>query len=164
MNKTRWLAILLLVSWTLNIALVVAYFVRSTSYTAAGFSDQPRLPRLHSSLPDLPPDMQVEFHAETAPLHRLRARLMQEISTTLAADELDSVRLICLGDSLNTVRGDLQRKLFTHLGRLHADLPPEARQRLSLRMCRMLDGGRPGADRHKDRISGRRFKSDRRGK
>ena len=164
MNKTRWLAILLLISWTLNVALVVAYFVRSTSDTAAGFSDPPRFPRLHSSLPDLPPDMQAEFHAETAPLHRLRARLMQEISTTLAADELDSVRLICLGDSLNTIRGDLQRKLFIHLGRLHVDLPPEARQHLSSRMRRMLDDRRPGADRPKDGMSDRRFKSDRRGK
>lgn len=164
MNKTRWLAILLLVSWTLNVALVVAYFVRSTSDTAVSFSDQSRFPRLRSSLPDLSPDMQAGFQAETAPLHRLRARLMQEISTTLAADKLDSVRLICLGDSLNTVRGDLQRKLFIHLGRLHADLPPEARQCLSRRMCRMLDDGRPGTGRPKDHMSGRRFKSDRRGK
>lgn len=164
MNKTRWLAILLLISWTINVALVVAYFVRSTSDTATGFSDMPRFPRMRSPLPDLPPDMQAEFQAETAPLHRLRARLMRDISTTIAADELDSVRLICLGDSLNTVRGDLQRKLFTHLGRLHADLPPEARQCLSRRMCMMLDDGRPGAGRPKDRMSDRRFKSDRRGK
>ncbi|NQT34332.1 hypothetical protein HQ587_04010 [bacterium] len=164
MKKTRWLAILLLISWTLNVALVVAYFVRSNSDSAAGFSDLPRFSGLRDPVPGIPPDMQVEFQAETAPLHRLRARLMQEISTTLAADELDSIRLICLGDSLNTVRCDLQRKLFTHLGRLHADLPPEARQRLSGRMCRMLDDRRPGADRHKDRMSGRRFKSDRRGK
>ena len=140
MNRNRWLMILLLVSWTLNVAFVVAYFTRSNRAFVPPFPDRKWSKRFDGPPPGFSQQMRDEFHAELAPLHQERARLMAEISLLLELPELDTMQLSVLSDSLNEIRGELQRRLISHLGRIHDELPPPARQHLSKRIFGMMDG------------------------
>lgn len=144
MNKTRWLAMFLIASWTLNVALLVAYYMK-TDYPPGAFREfQRHQPMAHKHLNGIPRDMKRTFRADVEPLHQELARLVGDISTVFSAEELDTVLLGELNDSLNAVRGEIQHNLMMHLCRLHEVLPPEARDRLSRRMCRDIAGHMPG--------------------
>ncbi|MDP8239716.1 MAG: hypothetical protein P9X24_11555 [Candidatus Hatepunaea meridiana] len=143
MNKTRWLALLLLASWTLNVAIVVAYFLKTSYPPGVQFTDTPGLVKRVPPMPGIPKRMKAEFHAEAKPMHIKYARLIGELSLILEADELDTAQLYALGDSLIAVRSELQRKLIKHLGCLQQELPPEGRRRLSRHIFKMMDGHMP---------------------
>lgn len=160
MNKTRWLAALLIASWTLNVALLVAYFMGTTYPSGARFSDKPDFERRAECLPGIPPEARMMFHREASPMHDKYALLLREMSSELAADELDTVRLLLMSDSLTVVRGELQKMLIQHLTKMHGELSPEDRQRLCRRMIKMIDGRQPKMSmlkRHRERP---RFKPD----
>ncbi len=142
MNKTRWLAAMLIASWTLNVALIVAYFLKTTYPPGARFYDKSRFERSTECLPGIPPEERMMFHREASPMHDKYALLIRELSAELAVDELDTVRLLLLSDSLTVVRGELQKMLINHLTKMHDELSPEERHRLSRRLITTIDGKR----------------------
>lgn len=147
MNKTKWLYAILLASWTLNVALLVAYFLKTTYPPGARLLNVPSVMLQQGQFPDIPPMMRTGFREEVEPLELVRSRLSIELSEAFAADELDTMRLLSISDSLHAVRGQLQRKLLTFMGRLHGELTPEERYHLSRCVLpRMMGkgGGRPG--------------------
>jgi len=142
MNKTRWLAALLIASWTLNVALIVAYFLKTTYPPGTRFYDKSRFERSAECLPGIPPEKRMMFHREASPMHDRYALLIREMSAEFADDKLDTTRLLLLSDSLTVVRGELQKKLIQHLTRMHGELSPMDRHRLSRRLITMIDGQR----------------------
>ncbi|HHE47099.1 MAG TPA: hypothetical protein ENL08_05300 [Bacteroidetes bacterium] len=160
MKKTGWLSALLIVSWTLNVALIVAYFMKTTYPPGVQFSAGPDIDRFHGSLPGIPSERRAMFQMETSPLHNRYVRLIGEMSDNLAGADLDTSRIMELSDSLTAVRGELQRKLVEHLVRVHGDLSPEGRFRLSRRLFSIIEGKRPGMGTPNQFRGGRRFRSD----
>ena len=143
MKISRWLAAFLIASWTLNVALLVAYYLKTT-YPPGASRYAPSCPDPMAARFCIPGEVRDNFRAEVSPLHEAQSRLIMDVSSAFAADELDTVLLTELSDSLNVVRCELQRKLFRHLYRLHGELPPEARYRLSKRISRMMNGHMQG--------------------
>jgi len=158
MNKTRWLAALLIASWTLNVALIVAYFLKTTYPPGARFYDKPGFERHVEGLPGIPPESRMMFHREASPMHDRYALLIREMSAEFATDELDTARLLLLSDSLTVVRGELQKKLIQHLTEMHGELSSEDRHRLSRRMITMIDGQRQRMGVHRPDRERPRFK------
>jgi len=139
MNRNRWMAALLLASWTLNIAFVTAWFSQKICLPG-GFWSNSR-PDLEMEEPPPPPPgaLGEGFLEETAPLHQQRKLLMQELGEAFDADQLDSARIHELGDSLSEVRAQLQSKLVERMTRMHDRLSPEDRHLICRRMMRHLN-------------------------
>ena len=149
MNKTRWLVVLLLTSWTLNVALMVALYLK-TQYPAGGFwTDSPAaalVPMPFSDEPPCPPmmmddngqrDRLYQFHAQ-------RQQLMMAMAGEFAKDSLDSARINAIADSLEQLRRQMQELQIEHLTRMHDKLPPSARRELVPRVMRHFGGERGG--------------------
>ena len=150
MNKTRWLSALLIASWTLNVALIVAYFSRDIYPIGARVMDPQQISRERIPFPGMPPHLRETFHRKASPLHDEFERLMFELSSELSADTLDTVRFAQLSDSLQNVRSELQARLMDHLRQVHDELPPEGRHRLARRMRNMMDGPIHGSRHDRD--------------
>ncbi|MCF7810114.1 hypothetical protein K9N50_03905 [bacterium] len=139
MSKTRWLIIILVISWTLNVAFFVTVYFRACA--------APRFPVpcpvIPSPLKDdrfrFPDNFRDNMREEAEPMHRELSRLIGQISLEFSADTLDTVRVYALSDSLNSIRSDLQRTLIANLCRNHGNIPPEVRQRLSKRLYGMME-------------------------
>jgi len=159
MNKSRIIAFFLIASWTLNVALLVAYYMKTT-YPPGATIDFPERCGPMMPPPHIPGEIRECFKLETANLHEAQLGLINDISSAFTANELDTVMLMKLSDSLNAVRSELQFKLMSHLSRLHRELPVEERYRMSQRMNRMMDGRMHGPDRNKFKKHQRRFKPD----
>ena len=160
MNKTRWLSALLIASWTLNVAFLVAYFSRDVLPGGAFVPDKSRDALERGPFPGVPPHLRERFHEEASPLHEEYQKLILELSTELISDTLDTVRLASLNDSLQDVRGRLQMKLMDHLRQLHRELPPEGRLRLAHRLQRMMDEPMHGPGRMSHRGDRSRMQPD----
>jgi hypothetical protein len=153
MNKTRWLSALLIASWTLNVALIVAYVSKNAYPIGARVGDMPPAMRERDRFPDMPEHLRRSFFNETAPLHDEFQRLVLELSSELIADTLDSVRFSQLSDSLQTIRSELQSRLMHHLCQVHDVLPPEGRRRLAHRLKGMMEGHGPGMKHGRSRFN-----------
>lgn len=163
MKKSSWITAFLIASWTLNVALLVAYYMKTT-YPPGATLDIPVRPGPMFPLPDIPCEIRDGFRAETAPLHETQSRLISGISSAIAVDELDTVLLATLSDSLNLVRCELQRRLMSHLGYLHGKLPAEGRFRMSQRLNRMMKGHMSGPSGGKHKRFQQRFNPDPKGR
>ena len=146
MNRNRWLMALLLVSWTLNVALAVVLYLKSTHPPGGSWRlgrEEAPIARITPPLPPGPPG--VDFRREIAPLLESRERLGIELAAAFDAGELDTSRIFLISDSLNIIKGRMQRQFIGHLCRMHGELPPEARHRMAQRMMSRLECG-PGPD------------------
>lgn len=138
MKVNRWLAVLLLASWTLNVALVVALFLRND-----GIPDRiwpGNIPPPHM-MHDGPPPFAEHFESlrdEMSPIVRLRSRIADKMASAFEADVLDTALIRSLGDSLVVYHARLQDRFIQHLYELHSDLSPEMRKRLSRRIAKRM--------------------------
>jgi hypothetical protein len=160
LNKTRWLSALLIASWILNVAFLVAYFSKNTLPCGAFISDKPPDARERGPFPGMPPHLREKFHQDVEPLHEEYQKLILELSAEMTTDTLDTVRLASLSDSLQDVRGRLQIKLMDHLKQLHRELPPEGRQHLARRLQRMMEDPMHGPGRMSHRGDHSRLQPD----
>ena len=145
MNRNRWLIALLLLSWTLNVALVVALLTRRD------FLPAPPPPPFAESAPPGKPHWEPDetFLATAKPLQMRRHDLMCLMGELFASDTLDSARIRRIGDSLETVRSELQRSFTDQMMRRHQRLSPEERQEFHRMMTARGDSHRWGRRGHK---------------
>lgn len=149
MSRPRLLALLLLISWTLNVALVVALFSRHR---------EPRFPfpmgggprGMMSGAPPaplgglLPPEEFEAMRMGAAPLFAEQRRLGRELFAELTGDQLDSARVRRISDSLGAVRCRMQDMMVSRIAGLHDRLTSEQREAICGRMMWQLERNRPG--------------------
>ena len=138
MNR-RWLMALLLASWTLNVMLGVAYYLKS-HYPVGGYWMSESL-RPHEAAPH---DTQFErareeFRERIEPTIDQRRHLLRQMVHVFMADKIDSVELNHLSDSLDIIKSKFQRMQLLHLREMHGRIPPEKRHRMARRLMKHFD-------------------------
>ena len=166
MSKTRWLIIILVISWTLNVAFIVTICLRTCATTVFKAQCSAIPSHLKEDTFKFPDNFRDNMRKEAEPLHKELSRLIGQISLTISADTLDTVAVYELSDSLNSVRSELQQKLISNICRNHDKLPPEARHHLSKHLYGMMENHlqRMPFDRDSKRPHSKRFKPDRKEK
>jgi len=155
LTRGRIMGILLVVSWTLNVALGV------TLYYSSRISDAPRAPfwrhppPLEAGMappPGLPPEFRDNLRRDIEPLMEEQHRFSQQVYAVMTADTLDTMRLALLADSLGEMRCQIQQRMISQMAGLHSKLSPEQRQKICSRMIGRFDGeGHKRRPRHDDR-------------
>lgn len=134
----KWLAVALFVSWTLNVALIVALYLnaRHPVTSTVGLLDHP--------LPD-PFEMPVtagmvdeSVRMQMQKMRDFRRKLMMDFADCMADDRLDTGRINALADSLHAINGRINKIQLTALMQMHSQLPPSARHEVVLRMMQRM--------------------------
>ncbi|NQU05413.1 MAG: hypothetical protein HQ568_04910 [Calditrichaeota bacterium] len=163
MSKIRWLILLLVISWTLNVAFIVTCYLRTCG--SPGFPGACPVipPHLKEDALKFPDNFRDNMRRDVEPLHRELSRLIGQISLSISADTLDTVRVYELSDSLDSVRSELQHRMITNLCRNYDKLPPAARHRLSKRLYGMMENHlrRMPCEREPRKPHSKRFRSNR---
>lgn len=135
MTRDRWLAYLLLASWTLNVALVVAIVFPKVYPRGA----------IHTAPPPAPPPSWwgEDFRRQVDPWHQRRREVLERLAETFAADPLDTAAVRAWSDSLWVVRGKLQSALMERMCRMHARMTPEERAGFFRAAMAKMEGGPP---------------------
>ena len=135
----KWLTTLLLASWTLNVMLGVAYFLKS-HYPMGGYwmSEELR-PHLTEHPDRMFEEARNNFHEKVAPTLEKRRRLIGEIAHLFVVDEIDSLKLSRLSDSLDSINSGFHRDQLHHLTEMHGRIPAKKRQRMAERLIRRFD-------------------------
>ncbi|MBM3328791.1 MAG: periplasmic heavy metal sensor [Calditrichaeota bacterium] len=147
MTPKRWLVVLLIVSWTLNVALGVAIFMAvSHHHPHPGMPPGAWPGRMH--WPD-PPGRQLrdDLHRELSPLGSEQRRLSSLLVDLLSDEQLDTARVRAVSESLATLRSSMQERFHGRLVEWRETIPPEDR-RLIFRKLLLHDEARirhPGA-------------------
>lgn len=145
-KRLRILVALLIASWTLNVALGMALYMRSHYPIGAFFPgifsksrfDRPRFE-------DRFPGGRERFREEIGPFIECRRDLMISLSNEFAQDTLDTVRIHALSDSLDRLMLGVKGKALEHLIQMHAVMPPLERRQVLPRMLRHF-GMDPGCE------------------
>ena len=132
---------MLIASWTLNVAFGVALFLKS-KYPQGGY-------RSDGSIAEQIPFQKErnkrfggpEFQKEFAPLRKERSRLMLELAESIASNELDSLRIGEISDSLDVLNGKIQDFQIHRMMRMHENLPPNSRRQIVPRMLKRMHKG-----------------------
>lgn len=144
MSRTRILVMLILTSWTLNVALGVALFLKtqypSGSYwseNTSGHSNFQRPP--FKDQHGLSEEEFTEFRGEKQELEELRRMYLVDLAETFAVDQLDTVKLNAYADSIGIISMQLHKQQIHHMIRVHDKLPPHARRELGPRMMKRMN-------------------------
>ncbi len=138
MNK-KWLTTLLLASWTLNVMLGVAYYLKSHYPTGGYWMSETLRPHHPEHRNEIFRNARKEFSEKAAPVIVKRRQLISEMAHIFTEDEIDSVKLNRLSDSLDIINSGFHRKQLSHLREMHGRIPPEERPRMAKRLMRRLD-------------------------
>jgi len=161
MNKNRLLMLLLLASWTLNVALGVALVMKTRSPFSGNYSGGRMGPPFGMS-PGMPgdimeerlckefPEMEEKFE-ESKHYRNARKQYMFGLAELFAEDQLDTFKIRSLADSLHQVSGFLHHQHVDHMIEMHCKIPARIRRELIPRMTKKL------GDFH-DRKHGRKHK------
>ncbi len=155
LTRNRVIGTLLLISWTLNVALGVALY----------FSNHPRaFPRRpfghqfgHSGdetapPPGIPLEFREALREGVDSLMDEQHCIAQELYATLVADSLDTTRLRLLTDSLGEMRCQIQKTMISKIAGLHDKLSPEEWKKICSRMVGRIGGERHDREfRHRDK-------------
>ncbi|MDP8228327.1 MAG: hypothetical protein P9M15_02605 [Candidatus Electryoneaceae bacterium] len=150
MNQTRWLIVVLIVSWTLNVALGVALYLRSTEgYRTCEMNERERFapgqppPQDPQALMSLRRQFGQRFQERTTPIRQDYRQLMISFSEMFSEDSLDTLNLFQLVDSIAIIRGELLKELITSLTNIHPDLTMNERRRLCRQIAGQMELGPP---------------------
>ncbi len=153
MTRNHWIATLLLASWTLNVTLIVTLYLKSTpppgGYRQMAPRYTPPMPMSKVEFGDrMPPPgpMRHEvqrFQGDMKPLMEKQQYYLARLQEVFINNELDTLLISQLGDSLAIARRSQHDRMIRHLSDMHPHLSPEQRSRLASRMIRNLrDKGR----------------------
>lgn len=143
MNTTRWLVAVLLASWTLNVALGVALYLK-TKYPAGGYWSEP-VPAFQpgmspmerfSALPRMP--VNEELRGKFQSYRENERRLMIEVGNILSEDVLDTARIRVLSDSIDDIRSEMHQLHIQFLTQMHDCVPPEVRREIVPRLMNRI--------------------------
>jgi len=151
MNRTRWLAVLLVASWTLNVALGVALIYNRCDRRPPPFGPfgmrGPEMPP--PPLSCIPPEGRQLMRAMMAPMAEDQQRLSEELMFALSSDSLDTTLVMSYSDSLGKVKHQMQEMMVRHISSLHDQMPPEKRRELCKRMIGRFEHPKPGREGHR---------------
>jgi hypothetical protein len=153
-TRHRWLIVLLLVSWTLNVALGVALYHKSRDLRFLFHHDKEEGTPPPPPLGIFPPDDREAVRAVIAPMVAEQHRLSEELLDMLLQNQFDSTQVKLLSDSIGQVRLKMQSNMMSHIMAMHDRIPPDKREDLLRRMIGHLERGHgPGRDmdRHRER-------------
>lgn len=146
MNRQRLIISLLVASWTLNVALGVALYLKS-SYPPGGYWETPDR-MSESGFPPFKGNRRMfspEVHDEIQALGAERNRLTLELAEAFAMDSLDMTWIYSIRDSLDSLHRDLHHNQIDFMMKMHDQLPEQARRDLVPRMMRRMKmHGPPG--------------------
>jgi len=148
MNRNKILTGLLIASWTLNVALGVALFLKSKypqgSYLTGNFAAEAGLRRPDSFAPPNAmkhlKDKGIELREEIIPLKMERKRLLIDLTRAIVAEQLDSIRIRALSDTLDSLNGCIQQQQIRCMMQMHDQIPSYLRRELVPRMMRRMQG------------------------
>jgi len=136
MNRTRWLAALLVVSWTLNVALGVALYYRHYDRIPPHIGpfgmDGPGGPP--PPIGCIPPEERRMMRTIMAPLAEDQQRLSEELMLALTSDSLDTAKVMSYSDSLGKLKWQMQEMMVKHMTSIHDQIPSDKRRELCKRM------------------------------
>lgn len=165
MNTTRWLVAFLLASWTLNVALAVALYLK-TSYPAGGYWSHPsptvqtgNSPMNHFDLFRGKP-IDKELRSKFQAFREREHSVMIEIGNTLSEDILDTARIQVLSDSIDSIRSEMHKLHIQFLTQMHDRIPPGTRREIVPRLLNRIGHPPMRMDQRQRRFRdpGRRFK------
>ncbi len=146
MKSNRIIVALLIASWTINVALGVALFLKNQypegAYFNGGEFNRPSIERKFSkrgSRFHKMRDKRDEFRKCVSPLMQKRQEFMSELISELSKDELDTARMSMLSDSLTGCIIGLKGEMLSHMIKMHDTLPPHERRQLMPRFLRHMD-------------------------
>jgi hypothetical protein len=140
MSRTKVLAILLLISWTLNVALGVSLYYQRHSRSPHLNADRFAPPGFPPEMPPFPPDELEALRSGAGPLMHEQKRLAAELFAVLTADSLDSLELEKISDSLGEVRCRMQSVMIDKVAQLHDRMTPEQREKICRKMMGRMGG------------------------
>ncbi len=144
-RRQRLLIALLIASWTLNVALGVAYFARNRYPIGAFFPGsitESRFDRPGAGDPFIGGRRQ--FRQDIAPFIEQRQGLILALTTEFAKDSLDTARIHALSDSLDEIMSGIKGKALERLIQMHGVMPLETRREALPRMMRHFGMDREG--------------------
>lgn len=151
MNRTRILVGLLIASWTLNVALGVAFFLKTRMPSGGYWSENSGRGSDFRREPDERMmgmrEQGKEIREELFPLKCEQHLLMMRLAEIFASDELDTIQINNVRDSIARVNNQIQESQLRFMMEKHGNLPPHARRELVPRMMRRMGdfpGGGPG--------------------
>ncbi len=165
MNRTRILVGLLIASWTLNVALGVAFFLKTRIPTGGYYTDgsapSGEFMRQRGGRMMGMRGQGKEIRDEILPLKQEQQKLMMRLAEIFASDELDSVQIKNVRDSIAEVNFKIQESQIRFMMDKHEHIPPHARRELVPRMMRKMGdfrGRGPGPGHHQGRGEKRKMK------
>jgi len=144
LTRNRIIGALLLISWTLNVALGVAliYSKKSPHFGRPPFGERfgPPGEGIAPTPPGIPREFRETMRREIEPLMEEQHCMAEELYATLVSDTLDTTRLGILADSLGELRCQIQKTMISQMAGLHGKLSHEQRARICSRMIGRIDG------------------------
>jgi|GEM_PF-2247583 len=138
MNK-RWLIALLLASWTLNVMLGVAYYLKSHYPIGGDWMSESLRPHEAPPHDEQFEHARREFRDKIAPTVDKRRHILQQMAQVFMAEEIDSVELNKLSDSLEFFNSRFQHDQLSHLREMHGKIPAKRRHRMARRLIEHFD-------------------------
>ncbi len=158
MKTQRILIGLLIASWTLNVALGVALFLKSSYLPGVTWGDRPseiepmREPLMAHIFKNHP-----QIKDEILPLKQKQRQILVEIAELFALEEIDSARIKELSDSLDRINSRIHKNEVDFMIRMHDRIPHHARRELVPRMMRKMGMHQHERD-HREMMRHRRFR------
>lgn len=140
MLKPTWLIVALLLSWSLNVALGVALFLKTKFPQGAQMTELHQPPPIGRGIMwemQGPPHHR-EHMQEMSALRSENRRLMLELAEEWSKEFPDSIHIKSLADSLEKVNITIHRNHIRWMSENHSQIPSEVRRELSPRMMNRL--------------------------
>jgi len=134
---------LLIASWTLNVALGVA-FILKTRYPQGFYPSQSR--HAIEDPPHPPPSFDEEFdqsirqfRSEIRESNQERRGYLVDLAEAFADNEIDTAIVRAIADSIESISSTIHHRQIQHLVKMHDKIPPHARRELVPRMLKRMD-------------------------
>lgn len=139
MKTNRWLIVIILISWTLNVGFGVAFFLKN-KYPEGAFFPTPPPPPSGEMIGEFGGKMHHDFREIIMPMKQEQNMLIMDLVQLMSEDTLDSARIKTLSDTLAGLNGQIQQKQIEFLIKMHDQLPPPHRRELVARMSHRFGG------------------------
>ncbi len=148
LTRNRIFGALLLISWTLNVALGVALYYSNDHPPFPRPPFAPRAEGMTPGTPGIPDEFRETLRRGVEPLMDEQHCIARDLYAALIADSLDTTRLRVLSDSLSLMRGQIQKTMISRASEYHGQLSLAERERIYSRMIGRMDHPRHARKSH----------------
>lgn len=145
MRTPRWLIILLVLSWTLNVALAVALYYQSRrprgglggeSYPYHPYFSPPWMGERRGMKGPREGFLMREGKEILEPLYQAQHQWVRRFAQCVSQPDIDSATYFQLADSLLSLRAEIHRQMIRLLWKKRGEIPPERWRQ----MARIIEG------------------------